>query len=129
MGKIKKSDKTVDSSQFTFEQALAKLEQIAQLLESGDLGLSDALEQYEQGVKYLKQCYQLLQTAEQKIELLAGLDSQGRPVTEPFDEQEMTLEEKAQSRSRRRSRSSPKKGTQGKQNDDSDDVDVARELF
>ena len=129
MGKIKKSDKTVDSSQLTFEQALAKLEQIAQLLESGDLGLSEALEQYEQGVQYLKQCYQLLQTAEQKIELLAGLDSQGRPVTEPFDEQEMTLEEKAQSRSRRRSRSSPKKGTQGKQNDDSDDVDVARGLF
>jgi exodeoxyribonuclease VII small subunit len=87
----------------TFEQSLEELEKIVAELESGKLGLSEALARYEQGVKHLKACQELLERAERKIELLSGLDADGNPVTEPFDETEVdTLEAKAAARGRRR---------------------------
>ena len=87
-----------------FEQCLAQLEEIVQQLEGGGLGLADSLSKYEQGVKHLKRCYRALEEAERKIELLAGVDADGNPVTEAFDDADMALEEKAAARSRRRTR-------------------------
>ncbi len=95
---------TNDEPVVTFEESLAKLERSVRQLEEGKLGLSESLQCYEEGVKQLKQCYRDLESAERKIELLAGVDAEGNPVTEPFDEREMTLDEKAASRSQRRSR-------------------------
>ena len=87
-----------------FEQSLEKLERIVHDLEEGGLGLGDALARYEEGVKHLRRCYQALQQAERRIEVLAAIDDQGNAVTRPFDEDaDATLQEKAQSRSRRRS--------------------------
>ena len=51
----------------SFEQALASLEGIVHDLEEGQIGLAESLARYEQGVKYLRQCYELLQTAERKM--------------------------------------------------------------
>lgn len=87
-----------------FEDALAKLERSVSQLEDGKLGLSQSLQCYEEGVKQLKLCYRALEIAERKIELLAGVDAEGRAITEPFDDGEMTLDEKAAARSQRRSR-------------------------
>jgi exodeoxyribonuclease VII small subunit len=87
-----------------FEESLEKLERSVRQLEDGKLGLSQSLQCYEEGVKQLKLCYRALEVTERKIELLAGVDAEGNPLTEPFDEQEMTLDEKAASRSQRRSR-------------------------
>jgi exodeoxyribonuclease VII small subunit len=69
----------------SFEQSLAELEQIVRQLEEGQLGLSDSLARYELGVKRLKECYQLLQRAEQRIEVLERVDADGEPVARPFD--------------------------------------------
>src|SRR5687768_18061880 len=69
-----------------FEDALAELEIIVHQLEEGQLGLSEALTRYEQGVKHLKQCYQVLQEAERKIELLTGVREDGTPLTESFED-------------------------------------------
>src|SRR5437016_10013230 len=69
----------------TFEQSLAELERVVRDLEDGQLGLEDALARYEAGVGLLKRCYAQLQQAEQRILLLAGVDSQGAPITEPFE--------------------------------------------
>jgi exodeoxyribonuclease VII small subunit len=91
----------------TFEQALAQLEQIVHELEEGQIGLNEALARYEQGVKLLRQCYDLLGRAERKIEMLSGLDAEGNPVTEPFRDDALSLDEKARSRSRRRTASGP----------------------
>jgi exodeoxyribonuclease VII small subunit len=88
----------------TFEQALEQIEIIVRELEEGRIGLAESLSHYEHGVKLLKQCYGLLERAERRIELLSSSDSQGRAVTEAFDDQVMSLEEKAQVRSRRRSK-------------------------
>jgi len=70
----------------SFEQALLRLDEIVRLLEEGELGLDDAMRHYEEGVKLLRQSYELLQRAERKIELLSGFDAEGNPVTQPFDD-------------------------------------------
>ncbi len=96
---------TVDEPQPTFEESLERLEQIVRQLEQGRLGLSESMDVYGEGIRHLKQCYQTLESAERKIELLAGVDAEGNPVTQPFDDTELSLDEKAEARSDRRSRS------------------------
>ncbi len=81
----KKSNQN-DATQLNFEDALKRLEEIVHALEEGDVGLSEALEKYEQGVKLLRQSYELLQKAERRIELLSGVDAEGNPIAEPFDD-------------------------------------------
>ena len=102
--KVKRSEKA-ELEPLSFEQAFEKLEQTVTRLEDGQLGLDESLSQYEQGIKYLKQCYRQLGRAERKIELLSGIDENGQVRAELFDESEMSLEQKQASRSRRRSRS------------------------
>jgi exodeoxyribonuclease VII small subunit len=105
-----KSNSSQNGACPSFEQALAQLERIVSSLEEGQTGLSDSLAQYEQGVQLLRQCHDLLAQAERKIEVLAGFDAQGNPVTEPFhDPGGESLEEKAEGRSRRRSRPQKKR--------------------
>lgn len=105
MNSAKKSSAESDAEQPpSFEEALARLEQIVADLEDGPLGLADSLARYEEGIRCLKQCYGTLEQAERKIELLAGVDAQGQPVVEPLSDDTLSLEEKAAARSRRRSR-------------------------
>jgi exodeoxyribonuclease VII small subunit len=84
MAKPPNPDKIGES--VTFEQSLKRLEEIVHLLEEGDIGLNEALERYEEGVKLLRQSYELLQRAERRIELLSGVDAEGNPITQPFDD-------------------------------------------
>src|SRR4051795_12709927 len=70
----------------SFEESLEELEKIVAELENGKLGLSDALARYEEGVRHLQGCQQLLEMAERKIELLSGVDADGNAITEPFEE-------------------------------------------
>ena len=82
----------------SFEAALASLEAIVHDLEDGELGLAEALARYEQGIKHLRHCYDLLEQAERKIELLTGIDAAGQAKTVPFaedDAAEETVEEPA----------------------------------
>jgi exodeoxyribonuclease VII small subunit len=92
----------------TFEQSLARLEQIVARLEDGRVDLDDSLSAYEEGVKLLRQCHSLLERAERRIEQLSGVDADGKPVTVPFDDRAtISLDETAPSRSRRRSAKKP----------------------
>lgn len=92
-----------------FEQALLQLEAIVRQLEDGDVGLAEALARYETGIGLLKQCYNLLERAERRIELLCGVDAQGNPVTEPFDASStLTESEKPASRGKKKSSQSAK---------------------
>lgn len=75
-----------DESEFTFETSLAALEAAVHDLEDGQLGLTDALARYEASVKHLRHCYQLLEAAEQKIELLTGVADDGSAISQPFSE-------------------------------------------
>lgn len=87
---------TQDSStaEVSFETSLAALEKIVHGLEDGQQGLDASLQLYEQGIQHLQRCYRLLDTAEQKIELLMGVDEQGHAVTAPFADTETEPEDK-----------------------------------
>lgn len=103
MAKKKVKRKVAGDLKHCFEDSLAELETIVDALESGELGLGDALERYEAGITHLKKCHAALEHASRKIEVLSGFDAAGNPVTQPFDEQEdESLDAKKQARSRRR---------------------------
>lgn len=76
---------TNDSTAPSFEGALSQLQQIVHDLEEGELGLEPSLARFEQGIRLLRNCYQILEQAEQKIEILTGQDAAGNPVTAAFD--------------------------------------------
>lgn len=54
----------------SFEDALARLEEIVETMEEGEISLDDLLEKYEEGNNLLKICNKRLRDAELKIELL-----------------------------------------------------------
>jgi exodeoxyribonuclease VII small subunit len=110
--------KMKNEAPIAFEDALARLEEIVHSLEEGNIGLSESLERYEEGVKLLRQSYEILQRAERKIEILSGVDAEGRPIVEPFDDT-ATIDQESAAKGRSRRRSSPAKPAQG---DDSPDL-------
>lgn len=69
------SDKTKD---ITFEEAMARLEEIVKYLESGNAPLDKSLEVFEEGVALVKLCNQKLDSAEQKVRFLT---SSGEEIT------------------------------------------------
>lgn len=67
------SDPSDNLQQLRFEDALAQLEHLVEQIESGQLGLEDALKQYERGTALIKRCRVVLAAAEQRIaELTKG---------------------------------------------------------
>ena len=74
-----------DSHATNFEDSLIRLQQLVQQLESGEQGLESSLQLFEEGTRLLRDCYQRLELAERRIEILTGFDSAGNPVTTPFD--------------------------------------------
>ena len=54
----------------TFEESLNELEEIATKLESGNLGLDEAIKEFEKGIKLSKECSEKLDAAEKKINIL-----------------------------------------------------------
>lgn len=69
----------------TFEESLTLLQQIVEELEEGSLGLDASINRFETGTSLLKACYEMLEGAEQKIEMLTGVDEDGNPTTTEFD--------------------------------------------
>ncbi|MGB5988083.1 MAG: exodeoxyribonuclease VII small subunit [Desulfobacterales bacterium] len=54
----------------SFEDALEKLEEIVEQLESGELSLEEALKKFEEGIKLSRFCQRKLNDTEQKITTL-----------------------------------------------------------
>ncbi len=61
----------------SFEAEYRKLEEILARLEGGELSLDESLAEYEQGVKALRGCRDLLERAERRIEELTPDGAQG----------------------------------------------------
>ncbi len=53
-----------------FEDAISKLNEIAEELESGNLSLDESMAKFEEGMKLSKSCKEMLDTAEKKITML-----------------------------------------------------------
>ncbi|MDU4093519.1 MAG: exodeoxyribonuclease VII small subunit [Pantoea sp.] len=58
----------------SFETSLQQLEQIVTRLESGDLPLEEALNEFERGVQLAKTGQKTLQQAEQRVQILLNDD-------------------------------------------------------
>ncbi|KAB8310038.1 exodeoxyribonuclease VII small subunit [Erwinia endophytica] len=58
----------------SFETSLEQLEQIVSRLESGDLPLEEALNEFERGVQLARVGQQKLQQAEQRVQILLSDD-------------------------------------------------------
>ena len=54
----------------SFEEPLKKLELASEKLKSDNISLEDAIKNYEEGIKYYKECTEILENANQKIETL-----------------------------------------------------------
>ena len=67
-----------------FEQAMKRLEEIVEQMESGDLPLEDVIVRYEEGMKLVKVCQERLASAEQRIEIITR-NSAGKPVVKEFE--------------------------------------------
>lgn len=60
----------------TFEEAVKQLETIADQIERGEIGLEESIVKYEDGMKLVNQCRQILTQAEQRIlKLQPGTDT------------------------------------------------------
>ena len=67
-----------------FEKAMQQLENIVNTMESGELGLEDSLNQFEQGIKLAKNCQDTLSEAESRVEQL--IEKNGLQQTIPFED-------------------------------------------
>ena len=71
----------------SFEENIARLEEIVGLLERGDAHLQGSLELFEEGAGLVSACTRLLEQAEQQVvKLQKGPD--GAPEELPFAEEE-----------------------------------------
>lgn len=61
----------------SFEQAMGRLEEIVNQLERGECGLDESLKLFEEGAKLAAQCNEILDKAEQKVNIL--LDGEEKP--------------------------------------------------
>ena len=76
----------MDKETLSFEQALARLDEIVRHLEKGDLPLDESLSFFEEGTGLIKRCSLLLDEAEQKVvKLKKGADR--NPVELPFEDE------------------------------------------
>ncbi|MBR6021617.1 MAG: exodeoxyribonuclease VII small subunit [Kiritimatiellae bacterium] len=75
-----------EEKEMSFEEALEKLEKLAQQMESGNLGLEAMVGAYEEGQKLIKTCTDKLNAVERRIEVLVkGEDGAVKAV--PFEEE------------------------------------------
>lgn len=72
------------AKKMTFEQQIARLEEIVSALEQGEVQLADSLALFEEGTKLIAACTKQLDQAEQQVvKLMKGPD--GAPVEQPFE--------------------------------------------
>ena len=69
----------------TFEDQLARLEEIVKNLENGQLSLEQSLKLFEEGISFTRQCHGLLEEAEQRISILTS-NQEGRLTLKDADE-------------------------------------------
>jgi exodeoxyribonuclease VII small subunit len=81
----KSQSEQADTEAPSFEGSIVELQNIVGQLEDGSLPLEESMEQFERGISLLRNCYQVLEQAEQRIELLTSVAEDGTVETEPFD--------------------------------------------
>ena len=61
----------MDKKEMSFEEAIRNLEKIALSLENEKIELDESLKLYEEGIKLVRYCNKLIDSAERKIKVLS----------------------------------------------------------
>lgn len=64
-----------EEKNITFEEAMAKLEQIVEQLENGEVPLEKSIALYKEGMELSKWCHETLKSAEEQLTLIMKEDS------------------------------------------------------
>ncbi len=67
----------------TFEENMARLEQIVRSMEKGDVPLEESLKLFQEGTALVKECGKLLDEAEQQVTKIVT-QADGSPAEEVF---------------------------------------------
>ncbi|MCC6508531.1 MAG: exodeoxyribonuclease VII small subunit [Pirellulaceae bacterium] len=131
MSKAKADPENADATvapTWSFEQALKRLEELVRRLEQGNVPLEQSLTEYAEAVELLRVCQGKLDAAQSRIEVLSGFDANGEPLVRPLGgDADMSLEEKRDARSSRRSADAT--GGAGRGSRKLSDVDETGQLF
>lgn len=68
------------------EAALAELEKLINEMEKGGISLEKSLEYFERGINLTRQCQEVLQAAEQKVQIL--LNKNGQDELQSYKDEE-----------------------------------------
>lgn len=74
-----------DGAPLSFEQALSGLDDVVARLESGEIGLEEAVGLFEQGQRYLATCRERLDVAQARIDELTAAELPGTESTAQAD--------------------------------------------
>lgn len=70
----------------TFEESMARLEQIVRAMERGDVALEESLKLFQEGTELVRSCQKLLDDAQLQVKkIMAAPD--GSPVEEDFQDE------------------------------------------
>ncbi len=70
-------------SKMTFEESMARLEQIVRAMERGDAPLDESLKLFQEGTELVRNCAKLLDEAQMQVKKVMTA-SDGSPVLEDF---------------------------------------------
>ena len=67
----------------TFEESMARLEQIVRAMERGDVALEESLKLFQEGTDLVRNCQKLLDEAQLQVKMIMTAPD-GSPVKEDF---------------------------------------------
>ena len=70
----------------TFEQSMARLEQIVRSMERGDVALEESLKLFQEGTGLVRRCQKLLEDAQLQVKQIMTAPD-GSPVEEEFQDE------------------------------------------
>lgn len=76
----------MNQSNNTFEQSMARLEQIVRAMERGDVALEESLKLFQEGTELVRSCQKLLDEAQLQVKKIMTAPD-GSPVEEEFQDE------------------------------------------
>lgn len=70
----------------TFEESIARLEQIVRAMERGDVALEESLKLFQEGTELVRSCQKLLDDAQLQVKKIMTAPN-GSPVEEDFQDE------------------------------------------
>lgn len=76
----------MNSQNKTFEESMARLEQIVRAMERGDVALEESLKLFQEGTELVRSCQKLLDDAQLQVKKIMTAPD-GSPVEEDFQDE------------------------------------------